>query len=41
MNEASHGFIKTIFSTPFMTGKYGYKMVLSASLFGEGIGIII
>lgn len=39
MNESSHGFVKTIFSPPFMTGRYGYKMVLSAALFGEGNGI--
>lgn len=35
-NEARSGARTTIFSNPFMTGRHGYKMLLSASLYGDG-----
>uniref|UniRef100_A0A0N5A8G2 MATH domain-containing protein n=1 Tax=Syphacia muris TaxID=451379 RepID=A0A0N5A8G2_9BILA len=35
-NEARSGARTTIFSNPFMSGRHGYKMVLSASLYGDG-----
>ena len=37
-NEAKAGSRPTIFSAPFLTGRHGYKMVLSACLFGDGKG---
>ncbi len=40
-NEAKAGSKVTIFSPPFMTGRHGYKMALSACLFGDGKGTII
>lgn len=37
-NEAKTGNKTTIFSPPFLTGRHGYKMALSACLFGDGKG---
>ncbi len=37
-NEAKAGSRPTIFSPPFLTGRHGYKMALSACLFGDGKG---
>jgi TNF receptor-associated factor 4 len=35
-NEAKAGSKTTVFSPPFLTGRHGYKMALSACLFGDG-----
>ncbi|VDN57219.1 unnamed protein product [Dracunculus medinensis] len=35
-NEARSGAKTMIFSPPFITGRHGYKMFLSASLYGDG-----
>lgn len=40
-NEAKAGSKPTIFSAPFMTGRHGYKMALSACLFGDGKGVCV
>ncbi|KAE9551802.1 hypothetical protein FO519_004973 [Halicephalobus sp. NKZ332] len=34
--EARSGNQKVIFSAPFFSGRHGYKLILSASLFGDG-----
>ncbi|ELU13993.1 hypothetical protein CAPTEDRAFT_159010 [Capitella teleta] len=36
--DAKTGRKSTIFSPPFLTSRHGYKMILSASLFGDGKG---
>uniref|UniRef100_F1L6A6 TNF receptor-associated factor 1 n=1 Tax=Ascaris suum TaxID=6253 RepID=F1L6A6_ASCSU len=35
-NEARSGTRTTVFSPPFATARYGYKMVVSISLYGDG-----
>lgn len=37
-NEAKAGSRTTIFSPPFVTGRHGYKMCVSACLYGDGKG---
>ena len=39
LNEAKAGTKPTIFSPPFLTSRHGYKMALSACLYGDGKGI--
>ncbi len=36
--EAKSGKKGNLFSPPFMSSRYGYKLALSASLFGDGKG---
>uniref|UniRef100_A0A914D429 Uncharacterized protein n=1 Tax=Acrobeloides nanus TaxID=290746 RepID=A0A914D429_9BILA len=35
-NDARSGARSTIFSPPFLSGRHGYKLILSASLYGDG-----
>jgi len=35
-NEAKSGTRSTMFSPPFLTGRHGYKMAMSACLYGDG-----
>lgn len=37
-NEAKAGAKTTVFSPPFLTGRHGYKMAMSACLYGDGKG---
>lgn len=37
-NESKAGSKTVIFSPPFITGRHGYKLAVSASLFGDGKG---
>ena len=37
-NEAKAGSVPTIFSPAFMTGRHGYRMIMSACLYGDGKG---
>lgn len=37
-NESKAGSKSVFFSSPFMTGRHGYKLAVSASLFGDGKG---
>ncbi|CAJ0576160.1 unnamed protein product, partial [Mesorhabditis spiculigera] len=38
LNEAKSGAKSTIFSTPFMSGRHGYKMICSVCPYGDGPG---
>ena len=40
MKESKAGQKPTIFSPPFLTGRHGYKLAMSASLYGDGKGIV-
>ncbi|TKR76893.1 hypothetical protein L596_017965 [Steinernema carpocapsae] len=35
-NEARSGTRTTVFSTPFMSGRHGYKLIASVALYGDG-----
>lgn len=37
-NEAQGGTRTTVFSAPFLSGRHGYKLILSMSLWGDGPG---
>ncbi len=37
-NEAKSGTRTMVFSPPFMSGRHGYKLMLSVALFGDGPG---
>lgn len=39
-NEAKAGSKSTIYSPPFLTGRHGYKMAMSACLYGDGKGTV-
>ena len=41
MAEAKTGKKGNIFSPPFMSSRYGYKLAMSSSLYGDGKGIIL
>ena len=38
MADATAGKKQTLFSPPFLTSRHGYKMALSACLYGDGEG---
>lgn len=41
MSEAKIGKKPSIFSPPFYSAKYGYKLAASIALFGDGPGALI